>query len=576
VDRHNDAWGGIGGAILRHLPTAFGRRVAAAFDDERGVAILVVVMLTLVVSALGATAVVLSNTNHLIAAAERDSEQALLAAKAGIDYGYHLFTQGAVPTGSEPVTFDSFAPGVREPLDGAEFHGTISWVSRSKAQGQIYRIESTGAYRRAQRRSEVILQMVQDPFEYGFVAFHEVYLHHHSRSAGTSFRVESTVFTNGDVEVQPDITLDGSVVAGGEVFIATRATVRGDVFANEISNYGHIVGDAATVATVDALPDAAPRWDRVDADGKKYAWYGENTAAGPLRGDGDIDGERSTYTVRNGDTFRSEVFRKDGRMLADPDVNVIQYMAPPGLDYAAMKLEADRYEPTYFTSSGAAMAYLASKKVTETIGGKTVTTIRVGTDTFPEFLYVVGDFRLQLDPDASADDPVRGILRADGFNLEGGIYASGQISLNGPAFDASRHPAPPAWYQFRINGLPYCLPALVAYEQPLSGSPESWSPADTPIMSLEGSGIEISSAHSATHEGFVFLNGLTFSQGETHLHHTQAADELIRFNGAELAYRVHSCDHMSFTYDPAVRCSTLISPTAGGGTPHVVSFRELR
>ena len=52
--------------------------------------------------------------------------------------------------------------------------------------------------------------------------------------------------------------------------------------------------------------------------------------------------------------------------------------------------------------------------------------------------------------------------------------------------------------------------------------------------------------------------------------------ELIRFNGAEMAYKVHSCDFMSFTYDPAVRCSMFVTPVEAAGDPQIVSYREIR
>ena len=55
--------------------------------------------------------------------------------------------------------------------------------------------------------------------------------------------------------------------------------------------------------------------------------------------------------------------------------------------------------------------------------------------------------------------------------------------------------------------------------------------------------------------GFTLINGVTYSQGGTHLHHVSNDKELIRMIGAELAYTVHNCDYLWFTYDPAVRCS---------------------
>jgi len=60
------------------------------------------------------------------------------------------------------------------------------------------------------------------------------------------------------------------------------------------------------------------------------------------------------------------------------------------------------------------------------------------------------------------------------------MYVTGNVAINGLPFDATKHPAPPDWYQVRINALPYCLPAIIAYPQPSAGTVESWTPADTP------------------------------------------------------------------------------------------------
>jgi hypothetical protein len=74
--------------------------------------------------------------------------------------------------------------------------------------------------------------------------------------------------------------------------------------------------------------------------------------------------------------------------------------------------------------------------------------------------------------------------------------------------------------------------------------------------------------------GFYFWTGLTLSEGETHLHHVNNATELIRFIGAELAFKIHNCDYMWFTYDPNVRCTKFL--LTDSGQPQVVSYRELR
>ena len=70
------------------------------------------------------------------------------------------------------------------------------------------------------------------------------------------------------------------------------------------------------------------------------------------------------------------------------------------------------------------------------------------------------------------------------------------------------------------------------------------------------------------------MNGLVYNQGDMHLHHTKDPHEIIRFNGAELGWTLHNCDYFQFSYDPAVPCTKFLS--AGQGTPHIISYRELR
>ena len=75
-------------------------------------------------------------------------------------------------------------------------------------------------------------------------------------------------------------------------------------------------------------------------------------------------------------------------------------------------------------------------------------------------------------------------------------------------------------------------------------------------------------------EGPSFFNGVVMGQDEIHLHHTSDPRELIRFIGAELAWKIHNCDFFWFTYDPLVRCTRFL--TTSTGTPEIVSYREIR
>jgi cytoskeletal protein CcmA (bactofilin family) len=529
-----------------------------------------VILLSLIVSAIGGTMLMMSNADHQIAANERDAERALFAAKAGVNYAFHLFQEGLITPTSGGAAFNSFASSVGTPLKDADFTGRIFDLSSTLAQGQLFSIQSTGTYNRASRTTEVVFQIVPESFKFGYMAFSEATLHNHSGLAGPSFRIESTIMSNGSVDVPKSITIDGTIVSSGDVSIDTGSTVTRDIFANDVSNSGTIGGKVRLLTSVADLPASAVSWDRVDSFGNKYEWLNGNSSPGGFSGTAPAGGT-SSYTIQDDDDFLYNIFNRNGFLLPDPDVNVTKYVPPPQVDYAGMKAEADLNDPTYFTSQADAVNYLISKKVAETIGGRNVTTVRVGTADAPEFLYIDDDFELTLDPGGS-DDAGSAEIAADGIFIEGGIYVSGSFDFDGPDFmnAVPQYPLPPDYYMLSINALPHCYPALLVYEEPsVAGTPATWTPDDTPPMG-GGSSLKMSGGT----EGPSYFNGVVLGQADIHLHHTSDPRELIRFNGAELSWKIHNCDYFWFSYDPQVRCTRFL--LTSNGTPEIVSYREVR
>jgi len=529
-----------------------------------------VIFLSLLVSAIGGTMLMMSNADHHIAANERDAEIALFASRAGANYAFHLFEEGLLTPTAGGAAFNSFSSGVAEPLNGADFTGRFFDLSATLSQGQLFSIESTGTYNRASRTTETVFQIVPESFKFGYMAFNEAQLDNHSGLAGPSFLIESTIMSNGSVKIPKEITIDGSIVASGAATVSTGATVTRDIFANEVGNDGTIQGKVALLTSVRELSSAAATWDRIDAFGNKYEWLNGNSTPGSFSGNAPSGGTTS-YTIQNGDDFLYSIHNRNGFLLPDPEVNVTKYVPPPLLDYAAMKAEADKNDPTYFTSSTDAVAYLISKKVNETVGGRNVTTVRVGTPDAPEFLYIDDDFELTLDP-GGADAAAGSKIAADGLYIEGGIYVSGNFDFDGPDFQNAvpQYPLPPDYYMLSINALPHCFPALLVYAEPsVAGTPDTWTPEDTPAM---GSGPKLTMSGGT--EGPSFFHGVVMGQDEIHLHHTSDPRELIRFIGAELAFKIHNCDFFWFTYDPQVRCTRFLM--SSNGTPEIVSYRELR
>jgi cytoskeletal protein CcmA (bactofilin family) len=542
------------------------QKVATRTRREEGSALLIVVLLMLVIVAVATPMLVMSNTTHQIAANERDAERALFAAKAGLNYGFYLYDQGTLVPTTGGATFNSYASSVATPLNGESFTGTMTDISALVGRGQLYKILSTGTFGKSNRQVEMIIEVSPESMKYGYLAFSAADLHNHSGLSGPSFKIESTIFSNGTVSVPQGLTIDGSIVAADAVSIDTGSTIKGNIFANSVTNKGAITGNVKRLDAMSELPSTAITYDRLDAQGNKWAWFAGNSTAGTFSGTAPA-GTNTSYNVANGDAFNYTIFNRNGSLSATPDVNVVEYISPPLLDYKAMKTEADLNDATYFTTTTAAMTYLRGKIVTETIDGKTIKTIKVGTTSAPEFLYIKGDFPLVLTGGSGSN--TGSSIAADGINLEGGLYASGDVSIDGPVYNAALQPPPPDWYQVRINALPYCYPAIIAYPEPSTGTIATWTPANTPTMTGSSSKISMSSG-----TGFFFWTGLTLSEGETHLHHTANANELIRFIGAELAYKIHNCDYMWFTYDPNVRCTKFLLSAAG--TPEVVSYRELR
>lgn len=537
--------------------------------SQRGSALILVLFLSVVVSAIGATLLMTSGSDHRLAANERDAERALYAAHAGINYAYDLYAQNLLAPTEAGSAFNSFATAVDAALNGGEFTGALFDISAITGSS-LYRIESTGTFGNATRTVELTFQKISDVFRYGYVGFEKVTLHNHSGYAGPDFRIESTILTNGDAEVPEDVTIDGAIVALGDVKIKAGAVITGGIFANKLENAGTVQGSAKMLTSVERLPDSATTWNRLDNEGNKYAWYDGNSTPGAASGNAALGGTTS-YTIQNGEAFDFELFTRTGTLLPSPNVNVNIYAKAPLLDYAAMYAEALKNDMTYFATAADAMNYFITKKVVETIGGRTMTSIRVGTPAKPEFIYVDDDFEVTLAP-GGGDDPGTSTLDADGLFIEGGLYVSGNFNFDGPNMVTAvpAYPVPPNYYMLSINALPYCYPALLVYAEPASGVITDWEPSDTPAI---GGGPNLDMKAEGD-EGPVYWNGVIYNQGDVHLHHTKDAKELIRMNGAELGGSLHNCDFLAFTYDPKIQCTKFL--TTDGGTAEVVAYREIR
>src|ERR1044071_414788 len=187
--------------------------------DERGSALVIVIMLTLVVTALCTTMLVTSNTDRMIATNERDAEKALFASKAGVNYAYNLYKGGTLLPTVAGASFNSFATAVSTPLDGAAFTGKMYDISGSVGAGQLYKIVSTGTYKRGTRTTEIVYQVMPEALKYGYMAFNAAPPHRHTTSGPSQFQINSTIFSDNSVSVPAGVAINGSIVASGAVDI---------------------------------------------------------------------------------------------------------------------------------------------------------------------------------------------------------------------------------------------------------------------------------------------------------------------------------------------------------------------
>ena len=400
-------------------------------------------------------------------------------------------------------------------------------------------------------------RVILDVFNYGLVAFHEAALHHHSGLAADDFQVDRAIVSNGDVSIGELLAIDDGIVAAGAVHVDQGAVVARDIFANGVRNDGAIAGRVKLLAAVAGLPPGALKWDLQDKFGNQYSWYNDAGEPGSYDGSGTLAGRRTEYTITDGEEFVHSVFEPDGSPLEHPDLNVIRAMVPPDIDYVAMKAEADRNDATYFTSQAQALSYLISHKVEETIDGKDVTTIRIGSVDAPEFLYVDDDLGIKL-VHSGADDIQGGVIVADGIHLEGGLYVSGSFDFE-PA-EVPEGAYPKDYDALRVHALPYHFPAIITYPQPCGVGcrfDRTWRPSDTPAMT----GIRSSLSFKAHETSGLSLDGVVYTEWEAHMHATASSDGArIRVNGALLAFDIHVCDYFKLHYEKAIARTRFLVP----------------
>ena len=89
-----------------YLPGSEGPAREYGLSTQRGSTLIMVILLSLLVSAIGGTMLMMSNADHQIAGNERDAEIALFASRAGAHYAFQQFQEGLLTPTSGGAAFN--------------------------------------------------------------------------------------------------------------------------------------------------------------------------------------------------------------------------------------------------------------------------------------------------------------------------------------------------------------------------------------------------------------------------------------------------------------------------------------
>jgi len=218
------------------------QRLMWRMKDERGVALLTAVMISSIVMIMGITAVQISVHNSDQSARDRRRVESIGSAEAGLDY-YFSYLQGISPS---EITCDP----IDEALTGsptAEFSVTAEYfdeagdpISCPMAEGTIpdsVLITSAGTTSQVDptRTMQSFAYLIPKPprpfgdqaiFSDGDPEFDS------NVSIFGGGAINADIYTNGDVVLQSNVQVEGSVFAQGSATVEGNADIKRDVWAN--------------------------------------------------------------------------------------------------------------------------------------------------------------------------------------------------------------------------------------------------------------------------------------------------------------------------------------------------------
>ncbi|MEM7245316.1 MAG: PilX N-terminal domain-containing pilus assembly protein [Acidobacteriota bacterium] len=364
--------------------------------EEQGSALVLVLLFSLVVTAIGMTLLVESNTEHRISANERDSERARFAAHAGFAWAYERATNELLDATVGGTDFTSAEGGpddvaadmthVLEALGDSSFEGTLFDTSDVVEGLTSFRIEVLGRHGRAQRRLTMDYQILPEQIPYGVTGFGGFSFFSRALSGGASInsggyqpRVDSSVYGSQGIRADVGWNISGHLVGGRNATLGAHFAGPAPMGTSPMSvgsslSYG---ADRPSQVYVSSLNAASPAHDvtiwgdvrfrrTVEADDSAgtpitnpedgITYYTRDLASGPPTDSGIpsiyvVEGEQDDVVIpEDADAppvpaFVTDLFGRDGRPLVDPSLNVIVIPEPPLLQYAGMFELARGWEP---------------------------------------------------------------------------------------------------------------------------------------------------------------------------------------------------------------------------------------
>ena len=256
------------------------RRLRERLQDERGVAIITAMLLSMVVVTLGATSVSLAVHSSESSAYDRRKIQSIHAAEAGVNYFFsHLQSGGSADfkcqaslslTTTPPARFDATA--AYYDASGNPLPCPLGGIEPDSA---LIRSVGRTATAPPARTMEALVKLVPVPGgPFGeFAIFSEASPQFNSNvQVFGGEAVEGNVYSNGSVLVNSNTTIYGDIEAQGSVTLSSNATVKRDILAGSeillnsnatvfqdatssessitLNSNAHVFGDATAATTV--------------------------------------------------------------------------------------------------------------------------------------------------------------------------------------------------------------------------------------------------------------------------------------------------------------------------------------